>query len=105
MDAVVLRGYVGAVSNLEQAVAVTALADAISARRRPRSQPRRRTRERLMSVDEAAEALGMARSTLYRDLGAGRLASVKIGRRRLVPSSAIAQRIGAIADAGRDPAI
>ena len=80
-------------NNLEQAVAVTALADAISGRRRHRSQPRRRTRDRLMSVAEAAEALGMARSTLYRELGAGRLPSVKIGRRRLVPSSAIAERI------------
>ena len=89
-------------SNLEQAVAVTALADAISAGRRPRSQPRRRTRDRLLSVDEAAEALGMARSTLYRELGAGSLASVKIGRRRLVPSSAIAARIAATATAGRD---
>ena len=46
-----------------------------------------------MSVDQAAEALGMARSTLYRELGAGRLPSVKIGRRRLVPASAIAERI------------
>ena len=45
-----------------------------------------------MSLDEAAEALGMSRSTLYRELGAGRLPSVKIGPRRLVPSSAIAER-------------
>ena len=46
-----------------------------------------------MSVDEAAEALGISRSTVYRELNAGRLPSVKIGRRRLVPASAIAQRI------------
>jgi excisionase family DNA binding protein len=88
------------VSNLEQAVAVAALADAIGARKGPRAQPRRRTRERLMSVDEAAEALGIARSTLYREFGAGRLSSVKIGGRRLVPASAIAQRI---ASAGTRP--
>jgi excisionase family DNA binding protein len=85
------------VNNLEQAVAVTALADAIGARRRLRAQPRQRTRNRLMSVDEAAKALGMARSTLYRELGAGRLPSVKIGRRRLVPASAIAQRMASAA--------
>ena len=46
-----------------------------------------------MSVDEAADALGIGRSTLYRELSAGRLPSVKIGRRRLIPASAIAQRI------------
>jgi excisionase family DNA binding protein len=91
------------VSNLEQAVAVTALADAISAQKRHREKPRQRTRNRLLSVDEAAEALGLARSTLYRELGAGRLPSVKIGRRRLVPASAIARRIASVAISPETP--
>jgi excisionase family DNA binding protein len=93
LDAIGMEGYVGVVSNLEQAVAVTAVADAIGAKRRHSAQPRRRSSERLMSVDEAAQALGIARSSLYRELGAGRLPSVKIGRRRLVPASAITRRI------------
>jgi excisionase family DNA binding protein len=45
--------------------------------------------ERLLSVREAADALGIARSTLYTEIGAGRLRSVKVGRRRLVPASAL----------------
>jgi excisionase family DNA binding protein len=44
---------------------------------------------RLYSIDEAAEALGIGRSALYDELGAGRLRSVKVGRRRLVPSGAL----------------
>jgi excisionase family DNA binding protein len=88
---------------LEQAVAVTALTDAISARRRHRTQPRQRTRNRLLSVEEAAEALGMARSTLYRELAAGRLPSVKTGRRRLVPASAVTQRVASTATGPETP--
>ena len=45
------------------------------------------------SVDEAAAMLGIGRSALYAELQAGRLRSVKVGRRRLVPSGAIAARI------------
>lgn len=45
--------------------------------------------DRLMSIDEAADVLGIGRSCLYGEIGAGRLGSVKVGRRRLVPSGAI----------------
>jgi excisionase family DNA binding protein len=48
--------------------------------------------DRLLSIDEAADVLGIGRSRLYAELAAGQLRSVKIGRRRLVPSSAIAER-------------
>lgn len=49
--------------------------------------------DRLLSIPEAADALGIGRSALYGEIGAGRLRTVKVGRRRLVPSSAIAERI------------
>ncbi|HEY4189342.1 MAG TPA: helix-turn-helix domain-containing protein [Candidatus Limnocylindrales bacterium] len=47
--------------------------------------------ERLLSIADAAEHLGgIARSTVYRELEAGRLRSVRVGGRRLIPASAIA---------------
>ena len=56
------------------------------------------TPDRLLSIPEAAQALGgIGRTSLYAELQAGRLRSVKVGRRRLVPSSAVseyAQRVG-----------
>jgi excisionase family DNA binding protein len=51
--------------------------------------------DELLAVDEAARRLGCGRSSLYGELSAGRLRSVQIGRRRLIPSSAIADRIAA----------
>jgi excisionase family DNA binding protein len=50
--------------------------------------------DRMYSISEAAAALGVSRTTAYAELQAGRLRSVKLGRRRLVPASAIAERIG-----------
>jgi len=47
--------------------------------------------DRLLSVDEAAKQLGIGRSALYAELAAGRLRSLKVGRRRLVPSGAVAE--------------
>ncbi len=45
--------------------------------------------DKLLSVDEAATALGVGRSKVYGELAAGRLRSLRIGDRRLVPSGAI----------------
>ena len=45
--------------------------------------------DRLLSVAEAAHQLGIGRSRLYAELGAGRLRSLRVGRRRLVPASAV----------------
>jgi excisionase family DNA binding protein len=42
----------------------------------------------LLSPEEAGEVLGVARSTIYDLMRMRVLASVKIGRRRLVPVSA-----------------
>lgn len=45
--------------------------------------------EQLYSVDEAAGLLGIGRTALYGEIQASRLRSVKVGRRRLVPASAV----------------
>lgn len=49
---------------------------------------------RLLTVDTAFERLCVSRAKGYELLSSGALRSVKIGRRRLVPESAIADFIG-----------
>lgn len=44
---------------------------------------------RCLSVEEAARLLNVGRSTAYDLIRTGRLRSVKIGRRRLVPRDAL----------------
>jgi excisionase family DNA binding protein len=51
--------------------------------------------DRLLSVEAAAEALSIGRTMAWGEIQAGRLRSVKVGRRRLVPSSAIAEYVTA----------
>jgi excisionase family DNA binding protein len=46
--------------------------------------------DRLLSVDEAGAALALSRSVVYGEIAAGRLRTIKVGRRRLVPAAAIA---------------
>ena len=55
----------------------------------------------LYDVDEAAEALRLSRSVLYELIRSGRLRTVKQGRRRLVPVSALAEYVDSWA-VGRD---
>ena len=50
-------------------------------------------RPRLIPVEEAARLLGIGRSTAYDLIRAGRLRSVKIGKRRLVPAGAVDETI------------
>ena len=50
----------------------------------------------LYGVDEAAEALRLSRSLLYELIRSGRLRTVKQGRRRLVPVSAIAEYVNSL---------
>ncbi|MDP8905439.1 MAG: helix-turn-helix domain-containing protein [Chloroflexota bacterium] len=69
------------------AAAVAELVDAL----RDELRPAPYAPDRLLSVDEAAAAAGVGRSLLYDLIARGRLRSVKAGRRRLVPSSAIAE--------------
>lgn len=69
--------------------AVTELADALLAA--AEAAQIRDLPDRLLSVDQAAEVCGVSRTRLYTELQSGRLRSIKVGRRRLVPSSAIAE--------------
>ena len=66
---------------------VAALRDEIATERRLNE----REPDRLLSIEQAARALGIGRTALYSEIGAGRIRSVKVGRRRLVPSSAISE--------------
>ena len=48
---------------------------------------------RLYSVEEAADLIGVARSTCYGLLADGRLRSILVGRRRLIPADAITEMV------------
>lgn len=50
----------------------------------------------LLSVPEAAAALGVARSGVYSLISSGELATVKLGRRRLVPVAALQSFVAAL---------
>lgn len=47
------------------------------------------TPDRLLSIDEAATMLGLGRSRVYQEIGAGRLKTIVVGRRRLVSAAAL----------------
>lgn len=51
--------------------------------------------DRLFDIESASALLGIGRSRLYHEIGTGRLRSIKVGRRRLVPAGAIADFIAA----------
>jgi excisionase family DNA binding protein len=44
---------------------------------------------RALSIKEAAQTCGLSRATVYRLIADGKLATLKIGARRLVPVGAI----------------
>ncbi len=69
-------------------VALAELAAAIRAEVAAAAQPQG---PELLSVDEAATAAGLGRTAMYGLIGSGRVRSVSVGRRRLVPRSAIAE--------------
>jgi hypothetical protein len=74
--------------------AVAELAAALRDELRAEVQPVADGPERLLTIEQARQAMGgIARSTLYAELVAGRVRSVKVGRRRLVPASAITDRL------------
>lgn len=52
----------------------------------------------LYRVDEAAAALRLSRSVLYELIRSGRLRTVKVGRRRLVPVEALAECVALLGD-------
>ena len=53
--------------------------------------------EKPLSLDAAADRLGVGRSTTKTLIGSGRLRSLRLGRRRLIPESAVEQLIDALA--------
>jgi excisionase family DNA binding protein len=69
-------------------VAVSELVDALRAEIAS-STARRPEPDRLLAIPDAADALGIGRSMLYQQIAAGRIRTVKVGRRRLVPSGAV----------------
>jgi excisionase family DNA binding protein len=73
--------------------ALAELAEAIREEVRAEADTHARAPDRLLSVDGAAEALGLGRSLLYAEIAAGRLRSVTVGRRRLIPAAAIGEFI------------
>lgn len=50
----------------------------------------------LYRVDEAAEALRMSRTVIYQLIRSGQLRTVKQGRRRLVPVTALTEYVDAM---------
>ncbi|WP_272263606.1 excisionase family DNA-binding protein [Streptomyces xanthophaeus] len=48
---------------------------------------------RLHSVEEAAELLNVGRSTAFEEIRLGRLRTVRVGRRRLVPTEYVDEYI------------
>ncbi len=53
---------------------------------------------------EAGSALGVGRSTLYELIASGQLRTVKIGRRRLVPVSAVHELVERLEQQSKQPA-
>lgn len=75
--------------------ALAELVDALRAEVRADATPVTGAPDRLLSIDDVAGLLGIGRSAVYGELGAGRLRSIKVGRRRLVPGQAIAEFVAA----------
>jgi excisionase family DNA binding protein len=54
--------------------------------------------EHLLSIKEAASLLNIARATVYLHIQQGDLRSLKLGRRRLIPASAVTDFIACMKD-------
>jgi len=55
----------------------------------PKTQERPQFERRALSIEEAARTCGLSRATLYRLIADGKLTTLKIGARRVVPVGAI----------------
>ena len=72
------------------AAAIRELVEAIAEAARTEAAASPATPDRLYSIPEACEALGgIGRSMVYDLIARGELSSIRVGRRRLVSSSAI----------------
>ncbi len=52
-----------------------------------------------LSTDAAARAVGVSRRFLFLEMAAGRLASKRVGRRRLIPVASLQSWLSAMPDA------
>jgi excisionase family DNA binding protein len=59
---------------------------------------------RLLSIEQVIEALGVSRTTVYQLLVSGKLRSIKINRRRLIPREAIDELIAVLSKESERPA-
>lgn len=50
----------------------------------------------LLTVEEAADRLGIGRSLMYELIGDGQVASIRVGRLRRVPAEALAEYVAAL---------
>jgi excisionase family DNA binding protein len=78
------------------ATLLTQLAHALTAQQQPAPTPRPMPERVLLTVEEAAERLGIGRTLMVRLVSTGEIESVKIGRLRRIHTSAIdeyAQRL------------
>ncbi len=64
----------------------------------------RQATARLHPVEAVMEQLGIGRSMVFSLMASGQLRSVKIGRRRLVPDSAIVEFVEKLESTGGDAA-
>jgi len=53
-----------------------------------------------VSIPEAIRLTGISRSSLYREIEAGRLRSCKAGKRRLIPTTALSEWLAALPTSG-----
>lgn len=60
------------------------------------------SKQDLMTVKQACRRLMISRSTVYKLMDSGKLSSIKIGARRLIPVRAIPQLIDLLEQEGRD---
>jgi excisionase family DNA binding protein len=54
----------------------------------------------LYEVDEAARALRLSRTRIYELIRSKRLRTVKLGRRRLIPVTALTEYVASLPEAG-----
>jgi len=69
----------------------------------PKPPPRSMPERLLLTVEEAAEQLGIGRTLAYKLISSGEIESIRIGRLRRVPTTAIqdyARRLSRIAPSG-----
>jgi excisionase family DNA binding protein len=60
------------------------------------------TPRKWLSVDEMAQVLGLSKMTLYREIAAGHLAAVRVGRRLLFPADLLDRMSEAAISSGRE---